>query len=77
MRKTDTRLNTKKRFSLLWNIQPRSNARVALTIGNEMLRYMERNLDGEGARFLRSVDNGDDTRADGNQREGHLIQGTV
>lgn len=42
-----------------------------------MLRYMERNLDGEGARFLRSVDNGDDTRADGNQREGHLIQGTV
>lgn len=38
---------------------------------------MEGNLDREGAGILRRIDNGNDTCADGNQREGHLIQRTV
>lgn len=38
-----------------------------------MLRHMEGNLDSEGAGFLGSIDNGDDTCADGNQRHGDLI----
>lgn len=38
-----------------------------------MLRHMEGNLDSEGTGILRSIDNGNDTRADGNQRQGHLI----
>ena len=38
-----------------------------------MLRHMEGNLDSEGAGILRSIDNGDDTCADGDQRQGDLI----
>lgn len=38
-----------------------------------MLRHMEGNLDCEGAGFLRSVDNGKDTCADGDQCQGDLV----
>lgn len=42
-----------------------------------MLRHMERNLDSEGTGVLRSIDDGNDTHADGNQRQGDLIERTV
>ena len=42
-----------------------------------MLRHMEGNLDSGGAGVLRSIDNGNDTCADGNQRQGDLIQRAV
>lgn len=56
---------------------PRSNECVALTVRDKMLRHMEGNLDSEGAGILRSIDNGNDTCTDGNQRQGDLIQRTV
>lgn len=52
-------------------------AEVPLTIRDKMLRHMQGNLDSEGAGILRSIDNGNDTCADGNQRQGDLIQRTV
>lgn len=55
------------------NILPRSNECVVLTIRDKMLRHMEGNLDSERAGILRSIDNGNDTCADGNQRQGDLI----
>lgn len=42
-----------------------------------MLRHVEGNLDSERAGILRSIDNGNDTCADGDQRQGDLIQRTV
>lgn len=38
---------------------------------------MQGDLDGERARVLRCVDDGDDTRADGDQCQGDLVQRTV
>ena len=38
-----------------------------------MLWHMEGNLDRERAGILRSIDNGNDTSADGDQRQGDLI----
>lgn len=52
-------------------------ADVTLTICDKMLRNMEGNLDSERAGVLCSIDNGNDTCADGDQREGDLIQRTV
>lgn len=49
------------------------NECVALTIRDKMLRHMEGNLDSERAGILRSIDNGNDTCADGDQRQGDLI----
>lgn len=49
----------------------------ALTIRDKMLRHVEGDLDGEGARVLCCIDDGNDTRADGDQRQGDLVQRTV
>ena len=51
--------------------------RFALTISNKVLRHMEGDFDGERAGILGSIDNGKDTRADGDQRQGGLVQRTV
>lgn len=50
---------------------------VPLTICNKMLRHVEGDLDGERARVLCCIDDGNDTRADGNQCQGDLVQRTV
>lgn len=50
---------------------------VPLTIRDEMLRHVEGDLDGERARVLCCIDDGNDTRADGDQRQGDLVQRTV
>lgn len=42
-----------------------------------MLRHMEGDLDGERARVLSCIDDGNDTRADGNQCQCDLVQRTV
>lgn len=42
-----------------------------------MLRHVESNLDSERAGILCSIDNGNDTCADGDHRQGDLIQRTV
>lgn len=42
-----------------------------------MLRHMKSDLDGERAGILCCIDNGNDTRADGDQRQGDLVQRTV
>lgn len=42
-----------------------------------MLRHVESNLDSERAGILRSIDDGNDTCADGDHRQGDLIQRTV
>lgn len=42
-----------------------------------MLRHVEGDLDGERARVLRCIDDGNDTRADGDQSQGDLVQRTV
>lgn len=55
------------------SILHRSAECVALTIRDKVLRHVEGNLDSEGAGILRSIDNGNDTRADGDQRQGDLI----
>lgn len=49
----------------------------ALTICHEVFRHVEGDLDGERAGVLRGVDDGHDTRADGDQRQGDLAQRTV
>lgn len=38
-----------------------------------MLRHVESNLDSQGTGILRGIDDGNDTCADGNQRQGDLI----
>lgn len=50
---------------------------VPLTICDEMLRHVEGDLDGERARVLCCIDDGNDTRADGDQSQGDLVQRTV
>ena len=50
---------------------------VALTVCHKMLRHVKGNLDSERAGVLRSIDNGNDTCADGDQRQGDLVQGAV
>lgn len=52
-------------------------ADVILTICDKMFWNMESNLDSERAGVLCSIDNGNDTCADGDQRQGDLIQRTV
>lgn len=42
-----------------------------------MLRDVKSHLDGERAGILCCIDNGNDTRADGDQRQGDLVQRTV
>lgn len=42
-----------------------------------MFRHVEGDLDGERAGVLRGVDDGDGTRADGDQRQGDLAEWTV
>lgn len=42
-----------------------------------MLRHVESNLDSERAGILCGVDDGNDTRADGDHCQGDLIQRTV
>lgn len=48
-----------------------------LTICNKMLRHVEGDLDGKRAWVLCCIDDGNDTRADGNQCQGDLVQWTV
>lgn len=48
-----------------------------LTIGNKMFRHVKGDLDSERAGVLRSTDNGNDTRTDGDQRKGDLTQRAV
>lgn len=48
-----------------------------LTICHEVFRHVEGDLDGERAGVLRGVDDGHDTRADGDQRQGDLAEWTV
>lgn len=60
-----------------WKFAPRSNESVALTVRYKMLWHVEGDLDGERAGVLRGVDNGNDTCADGDQRQGDLIQRAV
>lgn len=50
---------------------------VSLTICDKMLRHMKGDLDGERARVLCCIDDGNDTRADGNQCQCNLVQRTV
>lgn len=56
---------------------PLFNDCVALTVCDKVLRHMQGNLDSERAGVLRGVDNGNDTCADGDQRQGDLIQRAV
>lgn len=42
-----------------------------------MLRHVEGDFDGERARVLCCIDDGNDTRADGNQCQGDLVQWTA
>lgn len=42
-----------------------------------MLRDVKSHLDGKRAGILCCIDNGNDTRADGDQRQGDLVQRTV
>lgn len=49
----------------------------SLTICDKMLRHMEGDLDGKRARVLCCIDDGNDTRADGNQGQCDLVQWTV